>query len=171
MQSSSLVSEILLYCDGGCHGNPGPGGWGVWGHLSQECYEKWGGERLTTNNKMELTAAIRALQMTPIQSVVRIRTDSQYVVKGVHEWRAGWEAKAWKGVKNLELWQALFIEVDARQVIFEWVRGHSGNPGNEHADRLAQAGIELLSTTPHSICEAERRSPSKNSLSSLVSSV
>lgn len=166
-----MSEEILFYSDGGCHGNPGPGGWGFWGNLSGECLESWGGQRMTTNNQMELMAAIRALQSTPVGSLVRIKTDSQYVVKGVHEWRAGWIAKAWKGVKNTEIWKLLLTEVDLRQVRFEWVRGHSGDPGNEHADRLAQDGIALLSKGPQNTCEATRRRPIPMTPSAIFSSL
>jgi ribonuclease HI len=150
------TTDFLFYCDGGCHGNPGPGGWGLWGELSSGCLEKWGGQRQTTNNQMELTAAIEALRVTPVGARVEIRTDSRYVVDGVHEWRKGWEARGWKGVKNRELWGELLHEVDLRTVTCRWVRGHSGDAGNERADRLAQAGIALLSTSAHPVVRTER---------------
>jgi ribonuclease HI len=148
--------SFLFYCDGGCHGNPGPGGWGFWGHTPSGCLERWGGMRRTTNNQMELTAAIEALRSTPTGSTVEVRTDSRYVVDGVHSWRKGWEARGWKGVKNREIWEELFREVDTRHVTFKWVRGHSGDAGNEKADRLAQAGIALLSTSPQATPRSER---------------
>ncbi len=139
----------LIYCDGACSGNgvrlEAPGGWGVVVITDQEVYAGFGGSAHTTNNKMELTAAIEALRSLPKGAKAVLRTDSQYVIKGCTEWRAGWVRKGMKNSKgeavaNPELWTVLWAEVDARRVQFEWVKGHNGDAGNELADALAVHG-------------------------------
>ncbi len=143
---------IRLYADGACRGNPGPGGWGALllaGGVEREMY---GAEWDTTNNKMELTAAIRGLEQTPPGSRVAIHCDSEYVVRGMTEWIAGWIRNQWrkadkKPVLNQELWKSLYAIASAREVEWHWVRGHAGHPENERCDRLANRGIdELLAT-------------------------
>lgn len=142
--------DHLAYCDGACSGNgqkgASPGGWGVLlvGAVgtSQVGFD---GEADTTNNRMELLAAISALRATPPKQAVMVRTDSEYVIKGCTEWRAGWQRRGMinskgKAVLNPDLWRLLWAEVDARKVKFEWVRGHNGDPGNEIADALAVLG-------------------------------
>jgi ribonuclease HI len=142
-QTSS--SEVTIYTDGACKGNPGPGGWGAW--LAYGAHEKelWGGERLTTNNRMELTAVIEALGSLKRPSRVAIYTDSEYVRNGITSWIHGWKVRGWKTadkkpVKNVDLWQRLDALAAQHQVEWHWVRGHTGNPGNERADQLANKG-------------------------------
>lgn len=142
--------DALVYCDGACTGNGkenAPGGWGVAlvkaGHPGATV--GWGGAAGTTNNKMELTAAIEALSQMPAGSAIVLRTDSQYVIKGCTEWRAGWVRNGMKNSKkepvaNPEFWSKLWALVDARKVKFEWVKGHNGDNGNELADALAVLG-------------------------------
>ena len=137
---------IDIYTDGACKGNPGAGGWGAL--LTRGSHEKalFGGEAHTTNNRMELTAVIRALEALSRRSKVRVHTDSQYVQQGISTWIHGWKRKNWRTaagapVKNVDLWQAL-DEVAARHEIeWLWVKGHSGHPGNERADALANRGV------------------------------
>jgi ribonuclease HI len=136
---------ITIYTDGACKGNPGPGGWGAW--LSAGGHEKelWGGEALTTNNRMELTAVIEALSALKKQSRVALHTDSQYVRQGITAWIHNWKKRAWKTadnkpVKNVDLWQRLDALAQAHQVQWYWVKGHAGDPGNERADALANRG-------------------------------
>jgi ribonuclease HI len=138
-------STITIYTDGACKGNPGPGGWGAW--LSAGGHEKelWGGEALTTNNRMELTAVIEALSALKKQSRVALHTDSQYVRQGITAWIHNWKKRAWKTadnkpVKNVDLWQRLDALAQAHQVQWYWVKGHAGDPGNERADALANRG-------------------------------
>lgn len=137
---------VTIYSDGACKGNPGPGGWGAW--LSTGGHEKelFGGEPLTTNNRMELTAVIEALASLKRSCDVTIHTDSQYVRKGITEWIHGWKRRGWrtadgKPVKNAELWQRLDALRELHQVDWRWVRGHAGDPGNERADALANRGV------------------------------
>lgn len=142
---------VEIYTDGACRGNPGPGGWGV--VLSSGAREKElrGAEMQTTNNRMELTAAIRALAALKRGSTVALYTDSQYVRKGVLEWLAQWKARDWrtadrKPVKNIDLWQELEREIERHSIEWHWVKGHAGVPGNERADQLANEAIdEMLS--------------------------
>lgn len=140
----------FAYSDGACKGNPGPGGWGCVVELPNGSrVEKRGGELGTTNNKMELMGAITALQNTPIGATVRLTTDSQYVIKGITEWMAGWKRRGWQAstggeVKNQELWKILDAECIQRKVTFEWVRGHTGHPENERCDELANQAITEL---------------------------
>lgn len=138
---------IEIYTDGACKGNPGVGGWGAW--LKFNAHEKSisGGENNTTNNRMELTAVIRALEALKRSSKVKIYTDSVYVQKGMTEWIAGWKAKNWrtaskKPVKNDDLWQTLDQLAQQHQIEWCWVKGHAGNAGNERADMLANAGVD-----------------------------
>lgn len=138
---------VVIYADGACRGNPGPGGWGVWLVKGTREAELKGGLWHTTNNEMELTAAIEGLRRLTVPSVVNLHSDSQYVIKGMTEWLAGWKKRGWKKadkspVLNLELWQELDRLAAGHRVTWQWVRGHSGNPGNERADRLANQGLE-----------------------------
>ncbi len=137
--------SVTVYTDGACKGNPGPGGWGAW--LSTGGHEKelFGGEALTTNNRMELTAVIEALASLKRSCDVTIYTDSEYVRKGITEWIHGWKLRGWKTaarqpVKNADLWQRLDALRNLHQVDWRWVKGHAGDPGNERADALANRG-------------------------------
>ncbi len=143
--NASEASRVVVYTDGACKGNPGPGGWGAWlssgGHEKELC----GGEAVTTNNRMELTAVIEALTTLKRRCDVVIYTDSEYVRKGITEWMSGWKRRGWKTadgkpVKNVELWQKLEAAAAAHKVEWRWVKGHSGDPGNERADALANKG-------------------------------
>jgi ribonuclease HI len=140
---------VEIFSDGACRGNPGPGGWGAVLRYSDSEKELYGGEPETTNNRMELTAVIRALESLNRQCQVRIVTDSQYVKNGMTQWIRNWQKNGWrtanrKPVKNAELWQRLAELVGRHDVEWEWVRGHSGHPGNERADALANRGIDEL---------------------------
>ncbi len=138
---------VEIYTDGACSGNPGPGGWGAvlrYGDIEKEIF---GGEPETTNNRMELMAAIAALELLSRPCEVRLTTDSQYVRKGITEWLAGWKRKNWmtaakKPVKNIDLWQRLEAAAANHQVEWCWVKGHSGHPDNEKADELARQGAQ-----------------------------
>jgi ribonuclease HI len=143
------VAEVLIYADGACRGNPGPGGWGVWLRSGNHEKELFGGERLTTNNRMELTAVIEALASLKVRCVVTIFTDSQYVRQGITSWIHGWKARGWRTadkqpVKNVELWQRLDTLNAGHDVTWKWVKGHSGDPGNERADQLANRGVDSV---------------------------
>ncbi len=136
---------IDIYTDGACSGNPGPGGWGVLIIDGDQRTEFFGGERQTTNNRMELVAAIRALEETNPDKAVRLHTDSQYVKNGINEWINGWKRNGWKTaarkpVKNKDLWEALDALIHSRDVEWRWVKGHAGHPENERADELARQG-------------------------------
>jgi len=144
------VTGVHIYTDGACKGNPGPGGWGVLLKSGATEKELYGGEPLTTNNRMELMAVIRALEALKRPCAVTLHVDSQYVLKGMTEWLAGWKAKGWRTaskqpVKNQELWQELDQLVNGRghAIDWRWVRGHNGDPGNERADELANRGVEV----------------------------
>ena len=141
------MSDVVAYTDGACKGNPGPGGWGVWLRSGAHEKELWGGEALTTNNRMELTAVIEALSALKHRCVVHIYTDSEYVRNGITSWIHGWKARGWKTadrkpVKNIDLWQRLDALAASHDVSWHWVRGHAGDPGNERADALANRGAE-----------------------------
>ena len=141
------ITEI--YTDGACRGNPGPGGWGVLLIAGQRRKTMYGGEPDTTNNRMELTAAIEALNALKGSRKVLLHTDSTYVMNGINEWLPRWKERGWKTVakkpvKNQDLWQALDQAISFHQVEWNWVRGHSGVSGNEEADALANRGIEEL---------------------------
>lgn len=138
---------VEAYTDGACSGNPGPGGWGVVLHFNGHEKHLFGGERQTTNNRMELMAAIQALESLNRTCAVRLTTDSEYVKKGITEWMPQWKRRGWrtadkKPVKNQDLWQRLDAAVGRHQVEWHWVRGHSGHTENELADQLARRGLE-----------------------------
>lgn len=140
---------IEIFTDGACKGNPGPGGWGAL--LRQGTHEKelFGGELNTTNNRMEMTAVIRALEALKRSSRVKIYTDSQYVQKGVQEWLQNWKLRGWKTadkkpVKNADLWQHLDLLLQQHEVAWQWVKGHAGHVENERADGLANKGVDSV---------------------------
>lgn len=140
---------VELYTDGACRGNPGPGGWGVLMSYRGQEKELYGGETDTTNNRMELLAAIQGLETLTRPCVVTLYTDSKYVMQGITEWISNWKARGWKTaskkpVKNVDLWQRLDQARDRHQVKWVWVKGHSGHNGNERADELANRGIDEL---------------------------
>jgi ribonuclease HI len=140
---------VEIYTDGACRGNPGPGGWGVLLTTGQHRKTLHGGEPDTTNNRMELTAAIEGLRALKRPSDVVLYTDSKYVMDGITSWlpnwkRRGWKTAAKKPVKNQDLWQALDAETERHDIRWVWVKGHSGDDGNEEADRLANLGIDEL---------------------------
>ncbi|WP_295854004.1 ribonuclease HI [uncultured Xylophilus sp.] len=144
------MNHIEIYTDGACKGNPGPGGWGVLLKSASAEKELFGGEAVTTNNRMEMTAVIEALQALKRPCQVTLYVDSQYVLKGITEWVKGWKARGWKTaskepVKNVELWQKLddLVANSGHQIDWRWVRGHNGDPGNERADQLANRGVDL----------------------------
>lgn len=145
-----MMSErVAIYTDGACRGNPGPGGWGVVMRYKGTEKTMYGGEKETTNNRMELMAAIRGLEALNRGCAVTLVTDSQYVKNGITEWmvkwkRNGWRTAAKKPVKNMDLWQRLDAAIRDHDVSWEWVRGHSGHPENEMADLLANKGIDEL---------------------------
>lgn len=143
------MSVVEIYTDGACRGNPGPGGWGALLIYGDHEGELHGGESVTTNNRMELTAAIRALESLKRPCEVVLHTDSQYVRQGITEWMANWKKRGWmtaarKPVKNADLWRELDAAQARHQIDWRWVKGHSGNPGNERADALANLGIDEL---------------------------
>lgn len=142
-----MRTEVTLYTDGACRGNPGPGGWGVVLQSGQHVKELYGGEAETTNNRMEMTAAIEGLKALNRACNVALYTDSQYLRKGVLEWMTGWKRNGWKTsarkpVKNQDLWQSLDQQLERHNIEWHWVKGHSGNPGNERADALANKGTD-----------------------------
>ena len=144
------VGDIEIFTDGACRGNPGPGGWGVILRAGSHQKELFGGEQSTTNNRMELRAAIEGLAALKRPSRVTVTTDSQYVRQGITEWIEGWKRNQWrtsakKTVKNQDLWQMLDELTRRHDVTWEWVKGHSGHPDNELADALANRGIDELS--------------------------
>ena len=144
------MNHVQIYTDGACKGNPGPGGWGAVllnGDTEKELY---GGELGTTNNRMELMAVIEALTALKRPCQVTLYLDSEYVRKGITEWVAGWKARGWRTaakqpVKNVDLWQRLdhLVATGGHAIDWRWVRGHSGDPGNERADMLANRGVEI----------------------------
>lgn len=145
--SPQASPAVTIYTDGACRGNPGPGGWGA--VLKSGPHEKTlkGFEAETTNNRMELMAAIMALRELKRPCRVELWTDSQYLRKGITEWIHGWQKRGWKTaakqpVKNADLWRALLAESERHQVEWHWVKGHSGHPGNERADSLANEAID-----------------------------
>jgi ribonuclease HI len=138
---------VEAFTDGACKGNPGPGGWGVLLRMGAHEKELSGGEALTTNNRMELTAAIEALNALTKPCRVKLSTDSRYVMDGLTKWIHGWRRNGWKTadkkpVKNAELWQALLTASERHRVKWEWVKGHAGHPENERADKLASNAAE-----------------------------
>ncbi|TNF35099.1 MAG: ribonuclease HI [Gammaproteobacteria bacterium] len=143
------MKEIEIFTDGACRGNPGPGGWGALLRYGDSEKRLNGGAAETTNNRMELTAAIEALNALREPCKVSLTTDSEYVRKGMTEWLAGWKQRGWKTaakqpVKNADLWQALEAACARHQVQWHWVKGHSGHPENELADQLANEAIDAL---------------------------
>ncbi len=150
MSERAGPARVSIYTDGACKGNPGPGGWGALLKLDAREKELCGGERDTTNNRMELTAVIRALQALKRSCAVDLYTDSQYVQKGISEWIAAWKRRGWKTadkkpVKNVDLWFELDRLAASHDIRWHWVKGHAGHAENERADRLANKGIESLS--------------------------
>lgn len=142
------MTEVTIYTDGACKGNPGPGGWGALLRAGDAERELFGGEASTTNNRMELQAVIQALAALKRPCRVRLYLDSEYVRKGITEWLPGWKARGWKTaarqpVKNADLWRQLDELVNGRghRIEWHWVRGHAGDPGNERADALANRGV------------------------------
>jgi len=149
------MTEVVIYTDGACSGNPGPGGWGVvlrWNGVTKELH---GGEPQTTNNRMELTAAIQALEALRRPAEVELWTDSTYVLNGITKWIDGWQRNGWmtkarKPVKNADLWRRLADAMSRHEVTWRWVKGHAGDEGNERADELARLGIAETATTVRS---------------------
>lgn len=147
------MKHVHIYTDGACRGNPGPGGWGALLRYGRHEKILSGAEPHTTNNRMELTAAIQALAVLKEPCKIELHTDSQYLQKGITEWLNGWKRRGWKKadkklVKNADLWQNLDNEVSRHKVIWHWVKGHSGHPENELADSIANLAIdELLKKT------------------------
>jgi ribonuclease HI len=142
------LNTITIYTDGACKGNPGPGGWGVLLKSGTTEKELFGGERETTNNRMEMTAVIEALKALKRPCKVTLHLDSKYVLQGITEWLPGWKAKGWKTaakqpVKNVDLWQQLdaLVHTAGHEIEWRWVKGHAGDPGNERADALANRGV------------------------------
>ena len=145
----STGTSVVIYTDGACSGNPGPGGWGSILMYNGHRRELSGGERETTNNRMEMMAVIQALETLKRSCEVVIHTDSTYVMKGMTEWLAGWKSRGWKTaskqpVKNVDLWERLDEAVNRHQVEWRWVKGHSGVPENERADELARLAIPQM---------------------------
>lgn len=141
------MDRVEIHTDGACRGNPGPGGWGAVLRFGTHEKELYGAEADTTNNRMELTAAIQALAALKRPCPVLLVTDSQYVRKGVSEWLPAWKRRGWKTadkkpVKNLDLWQRLEQVAEGHQVEWRWIKGHAGHPDNERADRLANRAID-----------------------------
>ncbi|ROO31017.1 ribonuclease HI [Salinisphaera orenii] len=144
-----MTKTVVIYTDGACRGNPGPGGWGALLSCDGRTRELFGGERETTNNRMELTAAIEALSALKRGCRVELHTDSTYVRQGIMSWLANWKRNGWKTaakkpVKNADLWRALDAACERHEIEWHWVKGHSGNDGNEAADALANRGIDEL---------------------------
>ncbi len=143
----SADNTVHIYSDGACKGNPGKGGWGALLVAGEHRKEICGGEADTTNNRMEMTAVIRALESLKRPSDVAVHTDSQYVQKGISEWLPGWKRRNWrtaegKPVKNQDLWQQLDTLAQRHRIEWHWVRGHAGHPENERADALANQGVQ-----------------------------
>jgi ribonuclease HI len=148
MTSAPPSAPVVIYTDGACKGNPGPGGWGALLRSGDTTRELYGGEMGTTNNRMELMAVIEALTALKRPCEVVLYLDSEYVRKGITEWIHGWKARGWKTaakapVKNVDLWQRLdaLVNTAGHKIEWHWVRGHNGDPGNEHADELANKGV------------------------------
>jgi ribonuclease HI len=146
---SGVSIETEIFTDGACRGNPGPGGWGVLLRFNGHVKTLYGAEAETTNNRMELMAAIKGLESLTRPCKVRLTTDSQYVMKGIQEWIGNWKRRDWKTaarkpVKNVDLWQRLDKIATEHEIQWRWVRGHSGHPENEQADALANKAIDEL---------------------------
>ena len=145
--TAPALTTVEMWTDGACKGNPGPGGWGAWMRSGGHERELFGGESPTTNNRMELSAVIEGLRALKRPCSVVLHVDSTYVMNGMSKWLAGWKRNGWltgekKPVKNRELWQALEAEIERHDVRGVWVKGHSGDPGNERADALANRGVD-----------------------------
>ena len=141
------MNEVTIYTDGACSGNPGPGGWGALLQFGEHERELKGGERNTTNNRMELTAAIAALETLKRTCKIHLHTDSIYLRDGITSWihnwkRNGWRTTAKKPVKNVDLWQRLDEAIQSHDIEWHWIKGHAGDPGNEAADALARQGLD-----------------------------
>ena len=145
------MNKIIIYTDGGCRGNPGIGGWGVWLRYGNHDKKLQGAQQDTTNNRMELTAAIKALEAIKSSDItIDLFTDSKYVMTGISEWIKNWKAKGWKTankkpVKNIDLWQRLDALNNQHNVVWHWVKGHSGDKGNDMADALANLAMDKIS--------------------------
>ena len=144
-----MTDAVIIYTDGACRGNPGPGGWGVILNYKGNIKELYGAEKLTTNNRMELMAAIQALESLTRSCSVQINSDSIYVLKGIADWMPNWKKRGWKTaartpVKNEDLWRRLDVAIAKHKVEWKWVKGHSGDTGNDRADVLANIGIDSL---------------------------
>jgi ribonuclease HI len=149
------MTAVVIYTDGACKGNPGPGGWGALLKSGDAEKELFGGEAQTTNNRMELTAVIRALESLTRECAVEIYTDSQYVKNGIQTWIHNWKRNGWKTadrkpVKNVELWRELETQAGRHRIAWHWVKGHADNEGNQRADALANRGVYESSGTPKS---------------------
>lgn len=145
----SELPQVDIFTDGACKGNPGPGGWGAVLRFGDTEKELSGGEKQTTNNRMEMMAAVEALNALKKPCRVTLHTDSKYVMDGITKWVFGWQKKGWrtadnKPVKNVEIWQALLAAAQPHQVTWKWVKGHAGHPENERADRLACDAAETF---------------------------
>lgn len=143
------MSTVEIYTDGACRGNPGPGGWGATLEMGEHFRELSGAEAMTTNNRMELMAVIAALEALKRPVPIKLYTDSEYVRRGITEWLKSWKARGWKTadrkpVKNQDLWERLDAIASRHDIEWHWVKGHSGVPGNERVDRLANAAIDAL---------------------------
>lgn len=147
-------STLRLITDGACRGNPGPGAWGAWLRQSEHERVLWGYAPQTTNNRMELDAAVQGLQALKRPSQILVRSDSQYLIKGMTEWLAGWQKRGWRSaggaaVKNQELWQALASLAQTHQIRWEWVRGHAGDAENEAVDALINRVLDRFAGVTH----------------------
>lgn len=144
-----MTERVIIYTDGACRGNPGPGGWGVILKYKGKSKELYGGEPETTNNRMELMAAIQALEALTRPCTVELHADSKYVLQGITEWMSNWKKRGWKTaaktpVKNEDLWRRLDAAIERHDIEWRWIKGHSGDEGNERADALANLGIDSL---------------------------
>jgi ribonuclease HI len=144
-----MIDLVIIYTDGACRGNPGVGGWGVILSYKGKVKELYGGDKDTTNNRMELMAAIQALEALTKPCAVKLYSDSSYVLKGITEWMPNWKKRGWKTaskqpVKNVDLWQRLDAAIGQHSIEWQWVKGHSGDKGNDRADALANLGIDSL---------------------------